>query len=539
MTAAAQATPSRAEISRKNGQKSKGPITDAGKDRVKFNALKHGMRAKTIVLPGEDVAAFRARHDAWTIDLDPRDEIERFLVTRAVEVSWKLDRIGRAIEGRRATVRDADADRLAAEAEEVVALGRRLFFDPVGPLCLYPHAASPAGGEVRRVSYSGVADDPDDPARIVVRLEAMMLGCAWLLDRWGDLRELLECGLPWQPHDRLKAVRMLGRQPLDAPDDKRVMIVYLCGWAMDPNDQHGFSDMVNEFGPGERKTFVERLNNRDAMDAMPPNEEAARAMLLALIAEEEERLDGILADHLERAEAEATSALAFDATAYGERLRRYEADSERTLLRIVETLRKRHREADAAGSAGGRASRRAESDPVGPAVRPPVESANDRTQDDSLHAVPPSVDAPATTAEDTRMPGTAPCPSANESGGFPLLDTDPTDGLDPQPPDPHSSDNRIDPTSRPSSSLGLLAGAVLALFALIVFAGRSPVVATLSPIGGRSPSTMSTDAPASVSWVRSFKPTSCEPQRNSLRRKGNGPDRPGGGVAASRSARPA
>lgn len=205
MTAATR--PSRAEINRRNAQLSTGPRSDAGKERVRFNALKHGIRARTAVLPGEE-DAFNARLDAWTSDLQPRDEVERFLVARAVEVSCQLDRASRAREVRRVAARHAGADRFAGQAEDVVALGRRLFRDPVGPLCLYPHAA-PDDGEVRRVSGSGDPEDPDDPARVVVRLEAMILGCVWLLDRWGELRTILEDGLLWQPPDRLKAIRML------------------------------------------------------------------------------------------------------------------------------------------------------------------------------------------------------------------------------------------------------------------------------------------------------------------------------------------
>src|SRR5205823_11537831 len=70
----------RAEISRRNGSKSRGPRTPDGKDRSKFNALKHGMDAKTPVLPGEDAEAYRARIDAWTADFRPRNEFEQFLI---------------------------------------------------------------------------------------------------------------------------------------------------------------------------------------------------------------------------------------------------------------------------------------------------------------------------------------------------------------------------------------------------------------------------------------------------------------------------
>ena len=214
-------------------------------------------------------------------------------------------------EVRRAAARHAGAGRLAGQAEEVVALGRRLFWDPVGPLCLYPHAV-PADGELRRVSGSGDPEDPDDPARIVVRLEAMILGCAWLLDRWGELRTILEDGLLWQPPDRLKAIRMLGRQPLEAIDDRRVMAVYLSCWAMNPAERNGFDDLINDLAPKERAVYLDRLNGRDPMAGMPEGPEAARAELLALIAGEEERLEAALAGHLEREEAEAAAEEAFD-----------------------------------------------------------------------------------------------------------------------------------------------------------------------------------------------------------------------------------
>jgi hypothetical protein len=361
MSATTQAARSRAEINRSNSRMSTGPRTASGKQRVKFNALKHGLRAKTIVLPGEE-EAFRARREAWTIALKPSDEADRFLLDRAVAVSLKLERVGRAVEVRRSALSHADADRLAAQAEEVVGLGRRLFFDPVGPLCLYPHAAPPADGEPQRVSYSGDPQDPDDPACIVVRIEALTLGCAWLLDRWGELRDILEAGRSWQPQDRFKAIRMLGRQPLDAVDDMRVMSIYLDSWVMEPDDQHEFTDVMIELTPTERRVCMDRLNARDPQGKMvPKSPEAARADLLALITAEEERLEAVLAGHLEREEAEWQAVLAFDDSTWGERLRRYEASNDRLLLRIIATLRKRHREADGTTRSRGRAFARVDS----------------------------------------------------------------------------------------------------------------------------------------------------------------------------------
>ena len=47
------------EANRRNSQKSCGPKTEAGKQRSKLNAVKHGMRAATLVLLDEDPDAPR------------------------------------------------------------------------------------------------------------------------------------------------------------------------------------------------------------------------------------------------------------------------------------------------------------------------------------------------------------------------------------------------------------------------------------------------------------------------------------------------
>jgi hypothetical protein len=51
----------RAEANRRNSQKSTGPKTDEGKAKSRFNALKHGMTAQSILLPGDDGQAFASR----------------------------------------------------------------------------------------------------------------------------------------------------------------------------------------------------------------------------------------------------------------------------------------------------------------------------------------------------------------------------------------------------------------------------------------------------------------------------------------------
>ncbi len=104
----------RREVNRKNSQQSTGPRTAAGKARSKLNGLKHGLRAATLVLPGEDPEALEHRLDAWTDELDPHTDLERYFVRSAVEASWRLDRVRRAeaaAVARRVTAAGAEADR--------------------------------------------------------------------------------------------------------------------------------------------------------------------------------------------------------------------------------------------------------------------------------------------------------------------------------------------------------------------------------------------------------------------------------------------
>jgi hypothetical protein len=74
----------RAAINRRNAQKSTGPRTPEGKNRYRFNALKHGMTAKTLVLPDEDADVLQMRIETWIADLQPQNDVEQFLVEQAV-----------------------------------------------------------------------------------------------------------------------------------------------------------------------------------------------------------------------------------------------------------------------------------------------------------------------------------------------------------------------------------------------------------------------------------------------------------------------
>ena len=182
-------TATRAEINRRNAARSTGPRTPEGKQRSKFNAVKHGMSATTPVLPGEDPDAFRHRLDAWAEALAPDDAVEQFLVEQAATASWKIERADRVEAARlAAALRDAEAEQRA---------GRRERGRPPGPAAARPRRprppTRPSPGRSSRSWTPGPTPGPPPtrlaPLRpIVDRLESTAEGCAWLLERWAELR---------------------------------------------------------------------------------------------------------------------------------------------------------------------------------------------------------------------------------------------------------------------------------------------------------------------------------------------------------------
>jgi hypothetical protein len=87
-------TPAQIEASRRNGARSRGPVTAAGKTRSGRNGTRHGLRGGPFaLLPGEDRDEFATLHAAVTSDWGPRDAYERRWVMELVTSMWRQDRL--------------------------------------------------------------------------------------------------------------------------------------------------------------------------------------------------------------------------------------------------------------------------------------------------------------------------------------------------------------------------------------------------------------------------------------------------------------
>ena len=80
----------------RNAQKSTGPRSVGGKDRTRYNALKHGLRCDLTVIPGEDPAQYEAELGAWLAEWGPQDVTRMRLVEKGMRSTWRLARIFRA-----------------------------------------------------------------------------------------------------------------------------------------------------------------------------------------------------------------------------------------------------------------------------------------------------------------------------------------------------------------------------------------------------------------------------------------------------------
>ncbi len=82
------------EASRRNGAKSRGPISDAGKARAAQNARRHGLTSRTVVLATpEERAAHEALARSVTERYRPQDALEEHWVARMIAALWRQTRL--------------------------------------------------------------------------------------------------------------------------------------------------------------------------------------------------------------------------------------------------------------------------------------------------------------------------------------------------------------------------------------------------------------------------------------------------------------
>ena len=227
-----------------------------------------------------------------------------------------------------------------------------------------------APARVRGGGPGGVRDDRDDqetplswpfdpehprhPSHLVEKLEGTSQGCAWLLQRWAALREALEGGRICRAVDRLRAIRLLGKQPLDAVADEPVLSIYLACHSMDPHGPDLFAEPLSDLRRPEASAAYKRNTEQFAAaraERSPRDAAAGRAALRAIVSVAVARLEA-LRDERTESEVEAEVAGLSDVSArlsYRAKetvgwLWKHQARCSRSLCRTFEKLRKIRRD---------------------------------------------------------------------------------------------------------------------------------------------------------------------------------------------------
>ncbi len=311
----------------------------------RFNAIKHGLTAKTPVLPGEDPAALQAVIDGFKASVQTKNMLEESLVEMAAKCLWRANRAER-LEVNRATLdivarRQTDATRAA---RDVAGLGSRLLFDGRGPWQLWPwrdfYLRQP------RTSRAADSDDPIKLSDVVIQLEATREGRRWLLREWYEIRKPLEAGASWLPCQKFKAIRLLGREPIDAVHDDEVALIFLATHAIEPEYLSAFEELKCDIPEDQLENHMAQLERDERKAITPADEEAGRAALLAIVDKAIERLSGLedenaeVTDFVEKLQSETVSAAE---TKRAEQVERHFGDCNRLMTRNIDAFHRLRR----------------------------------------------------------------------------------------------------------------------------------------------------------------------------------------------------
>lgn len=308
---------------RRNGKRSIGPKTPEGRERSSMNAYKHGLKSKKETLIREDSYAFENRKQKWIAKVNPTDDMGEFLAYQTVAAWTEIEYAERANAERTATLIDTSED---TEIEAAYELGRRLFHDRCGPTAVYGNlpASRTKKEREKKTSFSGICGGADDPAKLVAELETTAFGCIWLRDQWEELLE--QAGHLWQSPDRLKSIRLLGRQPAAAATDRTIADIFVACDALHHSGTTAFADLFSDMEESQLKKFMKRVKERwpDLFDI--DDKEKGRAHLVGLAEENIERLNELIGEFEKKSDEIArrtVERLTRDNTPEGHRMRNY------------------------------------------------------------------------------------------------------------------------------------------------------------------------------------------------------------------------
>jgi hypothetical protein len=326
-----------------NGARSRGPLSAEAKERVRFNALRTGCRAVSLILPGESAEDFAHLLDELVNTFQPCDSVEYLLVHDIARADWVKQRVERSQFERLKTYIEATSNREDLDVDADLA---KLFAHPAGPIQLWG-VTRPAFDQPPK-SATEKSEDPDRPLEVGKRLQGSAKGCETLLGHWRAILSRVQGGLEVQAPDRLKAIRMLGLDVLSAYDDRRVAMILLASFALHPQGRDNpYEDFKSDLSTPEVTAFADRIRKQWGSFLDAGNTPAAREAFLDLISRNIELLEAKLEVHQQHTDERAASIkaqMAWDESPLGQQLARYVLAVQRGAQRARDAFYKHRRE---------------------------------------------------------------------------------------------------------------------------------------------------------------------------------------------------
>ncbi len=307
------------------------------------------MRAVREELAREEGIAYESRHIRWAANYGVETDPEEFLLNANLFLASDMDRVRFAyLELTQSQIDNAENE----EIKEACETGSRLFSDSNGvPLTLYgtrrlsnkkPAGPSWGGEHARRL----------EPGKLVEKLTSSAMGCFWILNVLEELLERVRKRF-WSAGDRLRMIRLLGRNPADCIVDRRVAEIFAASHALRPV-RKPFDDLLSDM---TEQVFEAHVKEIAAMwpDLSHKGEpEKARQSLIDLVEGEIERVRAIAAEHEENTGDDAARSRALNGFVFSpkaEAMRRWFARAKGSVERGVKALRQETRARKADGDA--------------------------------------------------------------------------------------------------------------------------------------------------------------------------------------------
>jgi hypothetical protein len=288
--------------------------------------------ADTTGLTGNRAHSLAAYMNAVTSTFPPRNDLERELVERAAQAFGEQENIVR-LQTQRISANIEDAERRDAVALE--RLTKQLFDCRNGSIAQYGSVKNrPARPRSSRASVA------DDPATLIRQIQRSVAGCEWMLKEWAELRAWVERGIAWDPYQQLKSIRLLGCQPHQAARHRDVFNILVACWSHRWH-VHAFTEICSELCDADYTLFLRDLRVMATNNTTRLDPDAARSVLLSIIARAVAQVEAMAAAARERAERDAAlraDCLSFDGSAEGERLRKSERRAFDTFITALNQL---------------------------------------------------------------------------------------------------------------------------------------------------------------------------------------------------------